>query len=178
MNSRHQLWLVNYLKDKDRNASAAARAAGYSAKSSAMQGARMLARPDIQAAIAAHDAQSAKNSEKSQKQVENLADRVMSELSSLAFGNLQDCFDQDTGELLPINKLPREVAATLTAYENDKGFQKLKTASKLSALELLAKITQLVKQDHQNQAVQIIIGQPAMLPESPADRQPILPCWE
>ncbi len=137
----------------------------------------MLARPDIRAAIAAHDAQSTVNSKKSEKQVENLADRVMSELSSLAFGNLQDCFDAETGELLPIHKLPREVAATLTAFENDKGFQRVKTASKLSALELLSKITQLVKAQDQFTPVQIIIGAPPALPER-VDKTPLLPEWE
>ncbi len=103
---------------------------------------------------------------------------MLSELSALAFSNMADLFDPATGQLLPINKLPREVASTLTAFENDKGFQKVKTASKMNALELLAKITQLVKQDQTQQtAVQIILAQPAVLPER-ADTAMIQPEWE
>jgi phage terminase small subunit len=176
MSPKHTLWLSIYLKDKDRNASAAARGAGYSAKSAAMQGARMLARPDIQAAIAANDAATAVNSKKTEKQVEDLATRVRNEIESLAFGNMQNLFDAETGEMLPIHKLPKEVAATLTAYENDKGFQRVKTASKLAALELMAKITQLVTKEQQQQAaVTIILGDAPVLPARSA--QPILPEW-
>jgi phage terminase small subunit len=177
MTPKHTLWLANYLKDKDRNASAAARSAGYSAKSSAMQGARMLARPDIQAAIAAHDAAMAVNSRKTEKQVEDLATRVRNEIETVAFGNMQNLFDPETGEMLPIHKLPPEVAATLTAYENDKGFQRVKTASKMAALELMAKITQIVGKDQtQNQGVTIILGPAPELPER-VDSAMLKPEW-
>jgi phage terminase small subunit len=108
MSPRHTLWLSIYLKDKDRNASAAARGAGYSAKSSAMQGARMLARPDIQAAIAAHDAAMAVNSKKTEKQVEDLATRVRDEIANVAFGNMQDLFDPETGRCSRSTSYPRQ----------------------------------------------------------------------
>jgi hypothetical protein len=80
--------------------------------------------------------------------------------------------------MLPIHKLPPAVAATLTAYENDKGFQRVKTASKMAALELMAKITQLVKQDQtMNQGVQIILG-PAPVIEERVDAGQLKPEWD
>jgi phage terminase small subunit len=171
---QHALFVAELLKDPNNNATAAARAAGFSEKSAANQGSRLLKRLDIQGAIAQARASKSK---KTETEAENLADKVLSELSKLAFGNLQDCFDLATGELRPISQLPRDVAATLTAFENNKGFQKIKTGSKMGALELLSKITQLVKQDQQFQAVQIIIAAPPTLPE-PAERKPLLPEWE
>ena len=175
MKPAHELYVANFLKT--RNKTAAAIAAGYSEKGASVQGLRLSRNPSIAAAIAAHDAASGKKKEREAVKVENLADRVMSELSSLAFGNMADLFDPETGDMLPIHKLPRDVAATLTAYENDKGFQKVKTASKMSALELLSKITQLVKAQDQFTPVQIIIGQPPALPER-VDTATLLPEWE
>jgi phage terminase small subunit len=175
MKPEYELFVANYLKNE--NATQAAIAAGWSPKSAHTQGSRLLKRLDIRGAIAQARSKSEKKSAAQVVKAENLADRVLSELSSLAFGNLQDCFDPETGELLQIHNLPREVAATLTAFENDKGFQRVKTASKLSALELLAKITQLVKQDqHQQQAVQIILAQPAVIPPAPEVGQ-LRPEW-
>jgi phage terminase small subunit len=168
MKPAYELFVANYLKRK--NATEAAIAAGWSPKSASVQGSRLLKRPDIQAAIRAVES-------KSEKKAQNLAEKVLAELSTLAFGNMQDCFDPETGEILPINQLPREVAATLTAFENNKGFQKIKTASKMSALELLAKITQLVNQDQtMNQGVTIILAPPPEIP--PAATAPLLPEWE
>ena len=174
MKPQYALFVAEYLKDPNHNATAAARAAGFSEKSAHTQGSRLLKRLDIQGAIAQARASKSK---KLEHQAENLAEKVLAELSRLAFSNLQDCFDPETGEMLPMNKLPREVAATLTAFENNKGFQKIKQGSKISALELLAKITQLVKQDQQNQqAVQIIVSQAPQRPAI-AEKPPITPDW-
>lgn len=171
MKAQHQLFVDNYIKTQ--NATKAALAAGYSEKSAHTQGSRLLKRSDIQGALVSHTA-------KTEKKVASLADRVLKELEKMAFSNMQDLFDPQTGKLLPINKMPRDVAATLTAFENDKGFQKVKTASKLTAIETLAKILGLVKPDTQQQAVQIIIrqapdtvGQPAITPgTAPLQLQP------
>jgi phage terminase small subunit len=173
MNARHELFKANYLKTK--NATTAARAAGYSEKSAATQGSRLLKRLDIQGALAQS---AAKSEKKAAEKAASLADQVLSELSALAFGNLQDLFDPETGQLLPINKLPREVAAMLTTFENDKGSQKVKTASKISALELLAKITQLVRQEPPQTAVQIIVAPHPELPPADAERPQLKPVWE
>jgi phage terminase small subunit len=175
---QYTLFVAEYLKDPNHNATAAARAAGWSEKSAANQGSRLLKRLDIQGAIAQARASKSKKVETQVAKAENLADKVLSELSKLAFGNLQDCFDPTTGELLPINQLPREVAATLTAFENNKGFQKIKTGSKMGALELLAKITQILKQDQvSQQAVQIIVNPPPALQER-QDTSQLRPEWE
>src|ERR1700760_3390415 len=166
MNQRQQLFVANYLKT--RNASAAARAAGYATASASVTGSKLLRSPMVAAAIAAHEA-------KTEKTNVSLAEKAMTELSTLRFGNLQDCFDAD-GNLLPISKMPREVAATLTAFENSKGFQRIKQGSKLSALELLSKITQLQKADSEQKTnIQIIVSQQAELPPSLTERAPILP---
>jgi len=168
MKPQHEIFVANYLKTK--NATAAARAAGFSEKSAHTQGSRLLKRLDIQGQIAQASA-------KSEAKAENLAEKVLAELSTLAFSNMQDCFDPATGELLPINILPRDVAATLTAFENNKGFQKIKTGSKMGALELLSKITQLVKQDQaSNQAIQIIVNPAPELPER-VDTAQLRPVW-
>ena len=172
MSPRQQLFVASYCKL--RNLTAAAIAAGYSEKGASVQGSRLLKNPNVAAAIAAHDAVSEK---KSAAKAENLAEKVLSELSTLAFSNMADLFDPETGQMLPIHKLPREVAATLTAYENDKGFQKVKAAGKMSALELLAKITQILKQDQTSQqAIQIIVNPaPELAPRE--DTAKLRPEW-
>jgi phage terminase small subunit len=104
---------------------------------------------DIQGAIAQGRSKNGKKRESQVAQAEITVERVMNELGKIAFGNLQQCFDPETGEMLPIHKMDPEVAATLTAYEKDKDFAKIKTAAKLPALETIAKILGMVRQEQQ-----------------------------
>ncbi len=74
------------------------------------------------------------------------ADRVAVEIEKLAFSNSQDFYDND-GNLIPPNKLPRDVAACITEIKEkttvtDQGeFREItyKTESKKGNLELLGK---------------------------------------
>jgi phage terminase small subunit len=171
----YDLFVANYLENE--NATQAAISAGWSPKSAHKQGSRLLKRLDIQGAIAQARSKNGKKFETQVAKAENLADKVIAEISKIAFGNLQDCFHPETGELLPISQLPREVAATLTAFEDNKGFKKIKTGSKMSALELLAKITQILKQEQTSQqAVQIIVSPAPALPER-QDTALLRPDW-
>jgi len=165
---RKQLFISNYLKTK--NATKSARAAGYAESSCSVTGSRLLKDPSVAAALAAHAA-------KSEKSAANLAERVVAELKSVAFSNLQDCFDPETGKLLPINKMSREAAASLTAFESNKDFQKIKTGGKHSALELLAKICQLVKQEQETKQNVVIVVNPSPVRPDPALQAPLVPDW-
>jgi phage terminase small subunit len=156
---------------KTGNATSAAISAGYAEGSAAQMGYKLLKNKLVVAECGRLRA-------RVEKKAEISAARVLEELGKLAFGNMADLFDPETGELLPIHKLPRDVAATLTAFENEKGFQKVKTGSKIAALDTLTKIMGMIKQQDTFAPVQIIIGEAPRQLEQPADRQPILPVWE
>lgn len=151
-------------------ATTAALSAGYEGKSIHQIAHRLVKTPSVAAEIA-------RLRSKLEKKSEISAARVLEELGKLAFGNMQDLFDPETGELLPMNKLPRDVAATLTAFENDKGFQKVKTASKLSALETLSKIMGMVKQHEATQASVTIVLSPPREVRAPVDQSQLRPEW-
>jgi phage terminase small subunit len=68
--------------------------------------------------------------------------RVLKELMLLAFSNAQDMYDPETGEMIPIHQLPRDVAAAIAGIERRDGFLgglKVKSYDKKAALELLGK---------------------------------------
>lgn len=79
------------------------------------------------------------------------ADRVAVEIEKLAFSNVSDFYD-DNGDLIPPNKLPRDVAAAITEVTERRTLGqdgeehveiKYKTESKKGNLELLGKFLQM-----------------------------------
>lgn len=137
---KHRRFVAEYLKDL--NATQAAIRAGYSEKTAKQQGSRLLTNADIASAVSAGQAKALERAELS-------ATRVLEEMRRLAFVSVADLFDTD-GNLLPIHKLPREVASAVASVEVVKKnlaagdgqtdtVHKLKTWDKPKALDMLGK---------------------------------------
>lgn len=130
----------------DLNASAAARRAGYSEKTSGFIGHENLKKPKIAAMI--HEALEARA-----ERTEITADRVLEELGKLAFSNIGDYHRiSDEGEpYIDLTDLTRDQMAALTELQVDDYTEgrgndsrdvrrvKIKLADKKAALELLGK---------------------------------------
>lgn len=128
----------------DRNATAAAKRAGYSPKTAKEQGYRLLTNVHVQEAIEA-------GIQAQEKRTGITADRVLQELGRVAFFNLAQCYDEK-GLLIRPDKLPEDVARAIAQIETDEIFvgtgddrtleglsKKLKPCDKVKALELLGK---------------------------------------
>ena len=98
--------------------------------------------------------------DKQNKKLELTADKVLKEISVLAFSNIQDLFDENDC-LKPISELTRDQAAIISALEIDElsvgqgaakkvygKVKKLKLWSKLKGLEMLASHFSLLKNDN------------------------------
>lgn len=175
LNGRQVAFIAEYLKCNE--ATKAAKLAGYSAKSAQVIGCQLLKHPKVAAEIA-------RRRSPIQKKNELTAERVMQELSNLAFLDPASMFDA-SGNMLSINEMPEATRRAIAGIEHDTlkngtgKTTKLKISSKLGALELSAKILQLVKQEQNTQAaVQIIIGTPPELPAVTLEQRQLLPEWE
>ena len=93
----------------DLNASGAARRAGYSERTSNMQGYRLLTKAYITAEVQRLMGERA-------RRLDISADAVLAELAKLAFVNVRDLFD-DSGRLIPAHQLPVEVAAAVSSIK-------------------------------------------------------------
>jgi phage terminase small subunit len=107
VNSRHERFIVEYLKDL--NATKAYIRCGYSKKGAGQSAAALLKNPKIAAEIA-------KRAGERQERAELSATRTLEEMRRLAFSNVQDLFDEH-GDLIPIHKLTREQAACIASLE-------------------------------------------------------------
>lgn len=168
LSDQQRAFCAEYIKTG--NATSSAKSAGYSEKTSHVQGCQLLKRPLIAAEIA-------RLTGKFEKKSELTAEKILAELSRIAFFDPKDLFDEN-GKLLDINKMPEDARRAIAGIETDliKG-TKLRIASKLGALELGAKILQLVKQEQNTQAaVQIIISEPKALEVAPVKGQ-LTPSW-
>ncbi len=130
----------------DLNASAAARRAGYSLKTADRMGHENLKKPEIAAAVQAAMDERA-------KRTNITADRVLHELSLLAFSNMLDFMQvtPDGDAFIDLSQLTREQAAALTEVQVEDFMDgrgddarevrrvKVKVSDKKSALELLGK---------------------------------------
>jgi phage terminase small subunit len=183
LKTQHALFVANYCKT--RNLSEAARAAGYSPKSASVQGYRLSQNPIIAAAIAAHDAQSLKNSEKPGEQyarAELTEKKLKDALNELVDFDPADMYGAD-GELLPIHKMPAHTRKAIAGFEESVGKmggrdRKFRLSSRLGAIEISAKLLGILRQEpQQNQAVQIIISAPPVRQE-PIDNSKLTPQWE
>jgi phage terminase small subunit len=93
----------------DLNATQAAIRAGYSPKTSEEQGYQLLRKTSVKAEIqAAMDKRAAKT--------EVNSDRVLNEITKLAFADIRKVFDE-SGNLLPVHMLPDEIAASISSIE-------------------------------------------------------------
>lgn len=136
---KQKRFVAEYLVDL--NATAAARRAGYSAKTADRIGPELLGKTCVSEAIQ----QAIRERE---KRTEITQDMVLREIAKLAFFDIRKMFDKD-GKPLDIPKLDADTAAALVGLDvqdvadNDGDYvgfvKKYKMADKLKALELLGK---------------------------------------
>ncbi len=136
---KQKRFVAEYLVDL--NATAAARRAGYSAKTADRIGPELLGKTCVSEAIQ----QAIRERE---KRTEITQDMVLRETAKLAFFDIRKIFDKD-GKPLDISKLDADTAAALVGLDvqdvadNDGDYvgfvKKYKMADKLKALELLGR---------------------------------------
>lgn len=142
---KQQAFVLEYLKDT--NATQAAIRAGYSERTAPQQGPRLLENVGVAAAISASMAKRA-------KRVEVSADRILQELTRIAFADVRNLFvwDEERACYVPSRELTDDEAAAIqsvksktTRFTSEDGTEKqeihleLKTYDKLSALEKIMK---------------------------------------
>lgn len=106
LKQRH--FVANYLANGF-NATDAAKAAGYSAKTADTQGSRLLVNVKVRAVIAARTG-------KALAKREITAERVLDEIAKLAFFDPRKLFTAD-GSLIPVTELGDEEAASIAGLE-------------------------------------------------------------
>ena len=139
---------------------AAVKRAGYRSKRPEVQASQLRNIPKVKAKIAELQALAARRNEIS-------ADKVIGELSKLAFANIQDYIEGDN-QVVDISTLPRDIAAAVQSVEVDirhdsgdsKGYTervKFKMADKNKNLESLGRHLGLFEADNnqKRQATQI-----------------------
>lgn len=141
-NQQHERFAREFAKDY--NATQAAIRAGYAeGKAARTQGARLLANVDIKARIAELD-------QKTLKQADITAERVMLELARLAFADERKLFDEK-GNLKAPHTLDDDTAACVSSMEFHEGIRgkqgkvkRIRTAGKEAALRMLAQRFKLI----------------------------------
>ncbi|MCP5246170.1 MAG: terminase small subunit [Burkholderiales bacterium] len=138
MNSRQKKFCEEYLVDL--NATQAAKRAGYTGKTVRTQASKMLTNPNIEKYIQ-------ELMKKREERTEVTQDRVLKEWAKLAFLDPQKFFDE-SGNLLPVNKLDKDVAAALVGIDVTENVvngelvsvtKKIKFADKKGALDSCAR---------------------------------------
>lgn len=138
LNPKQQRFVEEYLIDL--NATQAAIRAGYSEKTAYSQGHDLLKKPEIQDAIS-------KGVDNLSKKTEITAERILSQLANIAFGDVRKIFDAD-GNLKRPEDIDDETAASIAGIEfstvsRGEGavdhVAKIKQSDKIRALELLGK---------------------------------------
>lgn len=146
LSAQHQRFVAEYLIDL--NATAAYRRSYGAVKDADVSGPRLLGIVGIAAAIAVGKARQLAENELS-------AVRVLEELRRVAFANIRDYFDPDTGDAKHPHQLTAEQGAALAGFEvlikNAKAgdgvtdtIHKFKLWDKVHSLELLAKHFELL----------------------------------
>jgi phage terminase small subunit len=172
MNQQQRAFAEAYAKSS--NATSAAITAGYAEASAAQMGYKLVRNKSVAAEIV-------RLRSKIEKKAELSAEKVAAELAKLVFSNVQDLYADD-GSLKPIHELPADVAAAISSIEmNEKGggVSKVKTHSKLGAIELATKLLGMVREREQAQAtVQIIMAPYPEIPVVTLDGAKLSPVWE
>jgi|SRR5271166_162445 len=140
---KRDLFAVEYLKDF--NATQAAVRAGYSRRTAASQGQRLLKSALVGEAIAEAGARLLKKTEVSRE-------RILKELATVAFSNIGDFFEENW-RLLPIHQVPENSRRALASLKREElcgcdrypwphvgRRYKLRFVDKVTALKLLAKV--------------------------------------
>ena len=144
LTAKQKMFCKEYIIDL--NASQAVLRAGYKTKKPNIMGAENLSKPIIKNEI--------KRLMKGRVEKLDLdADMVLKELMKLGFSNIQNLYDKN-GDLLPIHKLPEDVAATITEVTEDQINEvtvrrKYKIASKAESLKPLGKHLKLFPNKHE-----------------------------
>jgi len=138
LTDKQAMFVKEYIVDL--NATQAAIRAGYSEKTARQIASEHLSKPNIQDSIQAEmDARS--------ERTEITQDMVLKELALIGFMDIRKAFDKD-GQLLPIHKLPEEVARAIGGIDHQTigtgsdaiGMtSKIKIIDKKGSLELLGK---------------------------------------
>jgi len=146
LNARQQLFAEEYAANP--NATKAAIAAGYSARSAGQIGERLLKNDEIASAVEKAKAERL-------KRIGVNGDRVLEEFARLAFLDVRKLFNSD-GTMKRLDEIDADVAAAIAGLEvvalnNGDGEQvgtlrKIRLADKLSALEKLGKYLGLFKE--------------------------------
>lgn len=142
LSRKQKLFIKNYLIHK--NATKAAKAAGYSSKTAAKMGSENLHKPYIQKAI---DAELKKQMDRAELK----SDDVIAEIRKVAFANLSKAY-KENGELMHPHEMPEDIQASLQSVETFEEFagrgedrievgltKKIKLNDKIRALEMLGK---------------------------------------
>lgn len=171
---KQKRFVAEYLIDL--NATAAARRAGYSAKTADRIGPELLGKTCVSEAIQ-------QAIQEREKRTEITQDKVIQELAKLGFFDIRKLFDKD-GKPLDISKLDDDTAAALVGLDvqdvsdsdgNYVGFiKKYKMADKIKALELLGKHTgAFEKHDTQTAALETAMRALADIIEKPVPNRKI-----
>lgn len=105
---RRDRFPLEYLLDLD--ATKAAKRSGFSPKSAASIGCRLLAQPDVQAEVARLNAERIKRLELS-------VDDAVREIYSIATADVIGAFDAETGNLLPVQEWPAPLRRSCSGFE-------------------------------------------------------------
>jgi phage terminase small subunit len=129
LTGRHLVFVNEYLQDF--NAARAARAAGYSAKTSDSAGARLLRYPAIKAAVEAGKAKIA-------AAIDVDKEWIVKRLMRVADADIRRCFRED-GSLRPVHELDDNAAAAIAAIEviiDETGGKRAKITSRTAKVRL------------------------------------------
>ncbi|MCP4761055.1 MAG: terminase small subunit [archaeon] len=139
-----QLKFCQFYITNGRNAKKAYISAGYDNKNPSVAACTLLKHKKVKAYIEFHF-------DKEELKFDTSLKRIKEETAKLAYGNSQDLYNCDTGELIPIHKLPRHVAASIAGIKHTdikvgKGKDRktightteIKTSDKIAALKFLA----------------------------------------
>jgi phage terminase small subunit len=179
---QHALFVAEYLKNPNNpNATAAARAAGFSEKSAHTQGSRLLKRLDIQGAIAQARASKSKKPEQIAARAELTAQKLVDALNDLVDFDPAKLYGED-GKMLHVKDMDEATRKAIAGIEENVGKlgdknTKLRLSSRLGSIELAAKILGMLKNEtHQQTAVQIILA-PHPEVAKPVDTAQLRPEW-
>jgi phage terminase small subunit len=135
LTARQQRFVEEYLVDL--NATKAAERAGYSPRAARMHGSRLMMNDDIAGAI--FEAQQARA-----RRTDITADRVVQELAVIAFSDLGEVFDNESGTLRmrrfsEMSEHVRRALESVREQPTEKGvILSVKLHSKVAALKMLA----------------------------------------
>ncbi len=139
-----QLKFCQHYLSNGRNGKRAYISAGYNNKYPEVAASNLLKNVKVNAYIKFHQ-------DKLEKEFDISLKRIQQETAKLAFQNSQDLYNKDTGELIPIHELPRDVAASIAGVEHTDikvgsgedrktigKTTKIKTSDKIVALKFLS----------------------------------------